>query len=1601
MSEPTIRPGDDGGAAPAAVPRPRPRRWRWLVGFVLLLLVLLCVAAAMVVSGLKTEAGTRRALDLAHRLSGGMVVVTQPAGPLFGAFSARRVELVDTASAVRSAWLTVEGLSWRDAWVEPSARQRWRFRLMLRGVQATRVVVLQRADQGPAEPAALPANLGLPFGLRADSVQVARVQVQALGERPLTEVAVADLGINVPMEKGDALPKGSGSLVHRVGRLSLVWDRLLVEGGARIALRSPYALDAQVQARPHAARPAAASASAAPLDAKTAAALDHLRLALAAAGNLKQVELSADLKSQQQALAAQAQVQPFAAMPLTRLRAQASRLDLSALSSAAPRTALSGSVLLHPDGAPALELKAAPASAASAASAIAGASASAPAASPHAEPLWALQADLRNEEAGPWDQGRLPVQAVQALAHVGGWDAGWARIDALSVLLGTPRQPAGSVSATGAWRRALDSQRAQDQATPRWQLQVQLRDLRPSLMDARAPAMRIAGPVQLQAAPGHDTLSALPMQLAARLQGEVELLKRGAAARRGEVQLELQGQAAADAVVIDKLLARASGTSAEAAGRAQLADGRWHAKGKLGLAGFDPGLWWPGWAGPPGDAAISGTTELNAQADIDLDWPQPQAVAVGQAASQAAAAVRDTARAGAASPQAARALKAGAASGSAFDELLAGLGGRAELTIAPSRVLGLAASGLVKLSGAASAPAVSLDGRIDLAGNQLQWQGQVSRRDVRGDRWSLSVDAPALDRVAPLAAATGWRELRGSLRAQSQATGRWPALHASGQVEASNLSARLESSAAPWSLKKLNGRWDVGAVLKDLQAPLTAELQAEDLSLGNLQVSRLEASSTGSAREHRVKLKGAAQLNWAAAPAAGASSAAGTPAAKKPAVRGKPRDPVRLRLALDGAGGFTPAGGGGGSGAAEAQAWGWAGSVRQVEVLSDAPLVAPKQPARPLPAAALPVAASAASGAASGPTVQQRAEALAHAPWLRAENLAFQLRQTTQTWSMTMQPARIESLGASLRIQHLHWQVPVIADGIPDASADLDIRADLEPIAVAPLLALIQPDAGWDGDLTVGGSLRWRHAPGSSEGVRLQAELARRSGDLTISESELEGGNTLKLNLSQLRVGVEAENGIWRMSQQVAGRSIGSIDGKQVLRTDPHALWPDAETPLEGQLDLQIANLRAWGSWLTVPGWRLSGKLQAQAKLGGTMGAPEYTGSLRGEGLGAANLLEGVDLRDGELAVSLQGPVATIDKLVLKGGAGGELAGGGRIMLGASPQASLRVQATRFALLHRVDRRIVASGDATLELDEERIALDGRFALDDGLFDITRSEAPALGDDVVVIRRDGSETSTDTEEEVAQATPRRVELKLQIALADKLRLKGRGLDTMLGGDLVLTNPGGRLSLNGVVNTVSGTYAAYGQKLAIDRGAIVFTGQIANPRLDIQASREQSVTASTTVSSITNEEVRVGVIITGTAQYPRVRLFSEPEMSETEKLSWLVLGRGSSGLAGSDVTLLQGAAAALLSGDDGENSGNFANIVGLDELSVRQSDGDVHDTIVSVGKQVSRSWYLGYERGLNATTGTWRVIYRLAKRFTLRAESGADNSLDLIWSFRWR
>ena len=94
--------------------------------------------------------------------------------------------------------------------------------------------------------------------------------------------------------------------------------------------------------------------------------------------------------------------------------------------------------------------------------------------------------------------------------------------------------------------------------------------------------------------------------------------------------------------------------------------------------------------------------------------------------------------------------------------------------------------------------------------------------------------------------------------------------------------------------------------------------------------------------------------------------------------------------------------------------------------------------------------------------------------------------------------------------------------------------------------------------------------------------------------------------------------------------------------------------------------------------------------------------------------------------------------------------------------------------------------------------------------------------------------------------------------------------------------------------------------------------------------------------------------------------------------------------------------ALLAGEGEGPSDQLLSRLGLTDFSVGQNqrEGEARETVVSLGRQLSQRWYVGYERSVNATTGTWQLVYRIAQRFTVRAQSGTENSLDFIWAWRW-
>jgi translocation and assembly module TamB len=824
---------------------------------------------------------------------------------------------------------------------------------------------------------------------------------------------------------------------------------------------------------------------------------------------------------------------------------------------------------------------------------------------------------------------------------------------------------------------------------------------------------------------------------------------------------------------------------------------------------------------------------------------------------------------------------------------------------------------------------VPLSGKLDL---QTAAGGQTSGQlllDADGNR--LRADA-RLDALAD-GSADHW-ELKAELPALKKLQPLWKL--ALGAGSDSRLDGKLKAEAridGRWPVLSTQGRLDAGALqfgalqVKRADARWTLGTRADAPLDALLELGSLSLGAP-SAETLKLQLKGTLAEHTLQLQAESKALPPAWVEAMQDAPAGTAAKRTLAQLALRG----------GALGASATGLKGWRGKVQKLEVRGDA-AVAPA--------------------------------------WLQLAEFGLEMNWAEGPLRLKAEAGRAELLGAALSWKQLAWA----AADPGRAPARLDAEARLEPLDVAPLLKRMQPGFGWGGDLRLGGQLLVQSSPSFSAEVVLE----RASGDLSVTDDS----GTRTLGLSDLRIGLNARDGLWSFSTGLAGQTLGRAAGAVVVRSTPKATWPAADAPMDGVLELQIADLGVWGPWLPA-GWRLTGGLHANAAISGRFGAPEYEGELSGSGIGVRNVLQGVDVRDGELNIVLLGDTARIEKFAASAGKG-RLSLRGDASLGASPRAELILALEQFQLLGRVDRRIVSSGEATLKLGRDTLALSGDFKVDEGRIDFSRSEAPRLSDDVFVHYGSAEDfklaSASAAETDAGRARARKATLDLRVQLGEKLRIRGMGLDAGLRGDLRLTAPQGRLRVDGSVRTVDGTYRAYRQRLNIERGVLTFNGPVENPQLDIEAIRP-------------NLDVRVGVAVTGTVLVPRVRLFSEPDMSDADRLSWLLRGRASEGPGSGDTALLQAAAMALISGEEPGVLDQLFNVIGLDDLSLRQSDSAAGGAIVSVGKQLTRNWYVGYERGLNATTGNWQLIYRIAQRFTVRAQSGESNSIELIWSWRW-
>jgi translocation and assembly module TamB len=493
-----------------------------------------------------------------------------------------------------------------------------------------------------------------------------------------------------------------------------------------------------------------------------------------------------------------------------------------------------------------------------------------------------------------------------------------------------------------------------------------------------------------------------------------------------------------------------------------------------------------------------------------------------------------------------------------------------------------------------------------------------------------------------------------------------------------------------------------------------------------------------------------------------------------------------------------------------------------------------------------------------------------------------------------------------------------------------------------------------------------------------------------------------------------------RASLNARGPRVGKVDGQ--LTAGMAGAWSlAAQMPWQGSLKTDIADL-GWVAELIGEEWQSEGRFNGELQLAGTPATPLYSGRFRGEKLALRLAGQGLHLANGDLAIELDANRLQVKKLrfdslqkppprplrltdreaiaaLTRDPGWLEISGEMQVdrNMGAD-RAFLDVKLERLGAFQLPDQWLLLSGDGRLSWQGDTLSARGKLAVDAGYWQLAPGGAPRLSEDVI-IKRPG---------EAPPPSSLRPKLNLDITtdLGRNFLFQGAGLSSLLSGNVRLRASGRDLPrASGSIRTRAGRFDAYGQQLSIERGILTFQGLIDNPALDVRAVRK-------------GLSVEPGVQISGTAQKPIIKLISDPDLPEAEKLAWLVLGHGPEQMGAGDATVLLSAAGGLLGNESGNVVQQLKTTFGIDEFGLRQGDissaggrqagsrvaGSSVDTtaatgnqIFSVGKRLSSNALLSYEQSIGKAESIVKLTVNLSRQVAVIGRAGSDNALDIFYT----
>ncbi len=409
---------------------------------------------------------------------------------------------------------------------------------------------------------------------------------------------------------------------------------------------------------------------------------------------------------------------------------------------------------------------------------------------------------------------------------------------------------------------------------------------------------------------------------------------------------------------------------------------------------------------------------------------------------------------------------------------------------------------------------------------------------------------------------------------------------------------------------------------------------------------------------------------------------------------------------------------------------------------------------------------------------------------------------------------------------------------------------------------------------------------------------------------------------------------------------------------------------------------------LLARGEKVEAHLRSDLRASGTLEKPRLEGEIRLENI----LVEASELpftmKPSEILLRFEGDSSTLEGSFNTTEGGIAITGGADWRDLSNWKARIAVALAEAGKALRVYIPSLATVDVAPDIVAEAsnaaVSVKGTVTIPQATIkveEVPESSVGTSGDTVML------NENLEPEAEASAAMPVDLDVGVEI---QNTTVSAYGLNAKLEGSLRAMQTDQGLGIHGQITIPEGRFHAYGQDLIVEEGTILFSGPAANPGLNIKAVRNEDAT---------EDDVEVGILVTGTANRPKVEIFSDPTMSQEERLSYLVRGQGLDSLSGSESSMMTGMLISMGASQGNPTIGKIGDAVGISNLSIDTAGvGDSSQVVVS--GNITDDLQLKYGVGIFDSIATITLRYRLMPKLYLEAVSGVDQAIDLLYQYNF-